>query len=834
MRQSAKVILAFGLILVFGFVWAFLSRVTDRTTSVSKMPIEGEGVLWSRTSAEKLVQIPSRDFSSAHDFSAVFSSLLKFGDHQSPAEGDGFFSELKEGEENFERLRQMYAIDMRMSPDQRRDLYMRVAEKRSQAKSAPPYPEWQPVGVGTRRSLDSGVRATSGRMSAAQYAYDHAQGLTVLWASGFNGGLWKALNLGLISIWVPVSRTMPDPSVGAFLVDRTNSNHLLIGTGDPWRVAGTGLYRSMDAGATWVPVPLTPTPSSFFKILQDRSDPNVILAAASTGLYRSHTGGSTWIRVYEGNITSLVQDPRAPGRWYAGQFGMGVLVSTNSGVEFNLINGDGGVSAGLAQPFKRISLALCESSSNYVYALVAANDWTLGGVYRSADSGANWVRIHAADSNHSQLANLSIAVHPSNPDRVVIGLTGSEMSTNATAASPSWTSYDSGHADVSSFLFVPEAVSPRNTQLIATNDGGVYVTNYATARNTVDDRLNTLGLNVQEIVGGGNIAGSWSEPSFLLAGLQDNGIVTIDSDGVRGVGGADGGQVSISPNYADSLFVSVGSPWNRAYSYNRGLNWRTLTCDVPIREWAPVFKVDPRPGLRTPYAFTSAAASGLWFKPARDFVCDWRPIGSDLLSSVTPPFHANYVEKAMNPFYDVLYLSQWQDSRLLVYDSQFDGALGSMTSHQVRTPPLAARTSHIDDGHATADSSTLQWDTVYYTTVHRRPSQAFLSQNRGQSWIEVTGDLSSLIPEAHFYQLVGNPSNMNELFMATSVGVFYSRNQGRSWEPFSQGLPTTTYVPNMALQFDNASEPKLYIGTRGQGFWSRTLTREVNFQDSFE
>ena len=99
--------------------------------------------------------------------------------------------------------------------------------------------------------------------------------------------------------------------------------------------------------------------------------------------------------------------------------------------------------------------------------------------------------------------------------------------------------------------------------------------------------------------------------------------------------------------------------------------------------------------------------------------------------------------------------------------------------------------------------------------------------DRGLPWQEVTGNLTSLAPDADYVELVGNPGNLDELFLATSVGVFYSFDRGVHWQPFNAGLPAVTRVQTLVMQYGNLSGQKLYIGTQGQGFWSRDLSDRI-------
>ncbi len=844
--------------------------------------------------------------------------------------------------EDIDELQEHYDRERELDPDQRQTLYRKVLAAVPHTLSIG-YPAWQPVGGGIYPDALSAAYAMSGRVSAAQYAYDEAQAMTVLWAAGAGGGLWKAQRIGSSESWVPVSSTLPDPTVGAFLVDRTDSRHLLIGTGNQGRSVGSGLYRSLNAGADWAPMAMTPTPSAFYKILQDRNNAGVILAATDRGLYRSETNGLTWAQIYSGDVTDLAQDPQTFQFWYAAARGVGVLESNNYGAAFHPIAGDGGLGEGLSAPIGRMALAVCESAPNYVYAIVGNDLNQLGGVYRSADYGYHWTPIRSEDHISLSAAShvMAIAVHPDNPDRVAIGIYAAEWSNDATSRTPSWSQLDGGHSDYTSLMFVPAAVSPGTTTLIATNDGGIFLVDYMSGH--LDDRMNTAGLNIEEQPErAAGMSGSRSEPNVLLAGLQDNGIVQIDRVAAQPVfarfPNVDGGQTSISPDDADQLYFSIGTPYTRIYSPDRGASWTALF--DATNEEAPPLVVDPRPGLAAPKLFTYFTASsasvyarenlnrtplstnealtitvnlstitvqlyagdntvtavnrirtalnsagldsavhvdpgagyfgiggyerggdqsirvvsnlsagpgttgfgttglssmgrfgGLWYKPAATTAMDWLPVGVDGALAREVSAHT-FVEKATNPFYDVLYVTGI-DGDLLVYDSQYAGPIGAMLGHEIRTPALATRTSMVDDARVYADRSTRQWDTVYFSTGARRPSQAFLSLDRGVSWSDVTGNLPELAPDADYNQLVANPNRLDELFLATSLGVFYSGDRGLTWEPFNQGLPAITRVQSLVLQSDNTAEPRLYIGTKGQGFWSRSIS-DVLFANGYE
>lgn len=684
---------------------------------------------------------------------------------------------------------------------------------------------WQALTGSAMRDPD-GVHHKAGRITSAAYAFDHSQGLRVLWLGSSSGGLWKSVYLGLLAIWAPVSSTLPgSPAVGGFVVHPNNSNRILIGTGDPWRYGGTGLYRTLDGGSTWALTSLSPIPGSFYKLALHRTTPDTVLAAADNGLWRSTDFGQSWTRVHANVTTDVVQDPRSPQYWYAGAPGVGVLESTDHGATWHPVNGNGG--NGIPDPVGRVALAVSESAPNYVYAVTEGNFGVLGGIFRSSNYGYDWARIDSVDMISWGMAfqSTAIAVDPTTPDRLFVGMGGVQWTQNATAATPCWTRnvgpgctgcssicIDGGHADFTSFVFVPGSSSAPSTSVIATTDGGYYVYNWAT--NSVSGAGNRLGLNVLQVMAPGNsLAVARANGQTFLTGLQDNGMGRYLSGDFSFLGGGDGGPSSISPDNPQEYFYSSGAAYSRYYSTDQGVTWRNVNCTLG-NQWTPAMLRDPTPGLAAPEVFTNTD-SHIWYKRVST-ACDWAQVNST--SPLPAGFAIKQIDQNNNLYSYVLYATGWGSERLYVMEGNGMGAL----LPQLRTPPLPTNASR-NDSLATADRSSLQPQTVYYVTATARPSRAYLSTNRGVSWRDVTGDLTALAPNAHYWELVANPANLNQLFLATSVGVFRSDNGGLSWYRYMEGLPAVVDVTNIELSYDGLATPVLHIGTFGRGYWSRPL-----------
>src|SRR5438128_106097 len=136
------------------------------------------------------------------------------------------------------------------------------------------------------------------------------------------GGLWKTTNRGLT--WRPIFDRYGSYSLGCVTIDPANSNVVWLGTGENqsqraigW---GDGVYKSVDAGATWTNVGL-PASEHIAKIVIDPRNSNVVFVASQgplwspggdRGLFKTTDGGKTWkpiLQVSENTgITDLVID----------------------------------------------------------------------------------------------------------------------------------------------------------------------------------------------------------------------------------------------------------------------------------------------------------------------------------------------------------------------------------------------------------------------------------------------------------------------------------------------------------------------------------------------
>ena len=146
-----------------------------------------------------------------------------------------------------------------------------------------------------------------------------------------NGGVWKSNDYG--RTWWPIFDDQPTGSIGAIAVAPSDPNIVYVGSGEglqrPDLSTGDGIYKSTDAGKTWVHLGLGEG-QQIPQIAVDPRDPGRLFVAVlghpygpneERGIYRSTDGGRTFQKVlYKDENTGgsdVAIDPANPDTVYA-------------------------------------------------------------------------------------------------------------------------------------------------------------------------------------------------------------------------------------------------------------------------------------------------------------------------------------------------------------------------------------------------------------------------------------------------------------------------------------------------------------------------------------
>ena len=203
------------------------------------------------------------------------------------------------------------------------------------------------------------------------------------------------------------------------------------------------------------------------------------------------------------------------GRIFAGIFGSQVYRSTDSTGNFwNNISPTG------VSNTSQVELAI-SSSGQIVYALGSG-----GWLSKSIDGGNTWTNLSTNGiSFYQSWYNFVMEVHPTDPNKVYIGMGWYMRSFDGGNSWVSSNYYDIGHPDHHVLKF-----SPNNPDdVIIGNDGGVYYTNQMNNSSLVSPPTIDLnrGFNVTQFysVAQKNIPND----NYILGGTQDNGTFKLET-----------------------------------------------------------------------------------------------------------------------------------------------------------------------------------------------------------------------------------------------------------------------------------------------------------------
>ena len=231
------------------------------------------------------------------------------------------------------------------------------------------------------------------------------------------GGVWESDNAG--RTWNPIFDSVGVASIGAIAVAPSNTNVIYVGTGEADMRSdiqhGDGMYKSVDAGKTWTHIGLTDT-RQIGKIVVDPNDADTVYVAAlghqygpnaERGVFKSTDGGRTWNKVlYKDENTGAIDlsmDPAHPNVIFASLWqtrrppwnvyppsngpGSGLYKSTDGGKSWTQITGNG-----FPAKVGHVGISISPANSNRIYANVDTNAVKTGGIYRSDDGGATWMK----------------------------------------------------------------------------------------------------------------------------------------------------------------------------------------------------------------------------------------------------------------------------------------------------------------------------------------------------------------------------------------------------------------------------------------------------------
>jgi photosystem II stability/assembly factor-like uncharacterized protein len=362
------------------------------------------------------------------------------------------------------------------------------------------------------------------------FAVDEAN-TDVMYVGTAAGGIFKTMNGG--TTWLPIFDHEVSVSIGALAIAPSSHDIIWAGAGEANNRQsasyGAGIYKSMDGGRTWKLMGLEAT-QAIGRIQIDPHDPNTVYVAALGGLwganaergvYKTTDGGKTWTKslfISENTgVTDLALDWTNPGTLYAAAYERrrtewgfngggpegGIYKTEDGGATWTKLTA--GLPYANGGDVGRIAITLFRRNTNVIYARIQHGQ---GGIYRSDDKGATWVRQSDNDSRPMYFGIMG--VDPNNDLRVWAPAAALYFSEDG-GRTFNTTRGASVHSDYHGFWIDP---SDSNHMMVGV-DGGIY-RSHDMGRTWEHDSIIAIGQFYEVTANGEN-------PYKVCGGLQDNG-----------------------------------------------------------------------------------------------------------------------------------------------------------------------------------------------------------------------------------------------------------------------------------------------------------------------
>jgi photosystem II stability/assembly factor-like uncharacterized protein len=692
-----------------------------------------------------------------------------------------------------------------------------------------------------------GPRMQGGRIEAIAVAPGRT---STIYAGAGSGSLWKSINNG--TTWTPIFAKESTASIGAVAVAPSNPNIVWVGTGEVLMArssyAGTGVYKSTDAGAHWTNMGLAESHHIAQVVIHPRDPDRVWVAVIGRqysesderGIYRTADGGKTWQRTLFVNgrtgAIDLTLDPSNPEVLYASMWdrsrkawgqtpngpGSGAYKSTDGGVTWqSLGNGlPSGASIG------RIGLAIARSNPKVIYALVdnyapapgtagrgrggAPTPDRIGGeVYRSDDRGASWRKV-----NTTPLATgwdfCLIQVAPDNEDIVYLpnnkfmvsedaGKTYREIQGTLVHLLPHGSSVL--HLDQHELWIDPAD----GDHMLLGNDGGLH--------QTYDRGKSWLHLNNIPIGEFYAVSVDMDTPYNIYGGTQDDAaLYGTSAQTLKDGQGDKWSHIYLDQWGGGDSYFTYRDPTDKdvmyyEHQFGELMRKRMSTGKTDaIAPKAPRGQPAYRTNWMTPFFFSAHAPRTMYYAAERLFKSPdrgdtWTAISGDLTSA--PAAQGNV------PWGTITSVSESPLSAALLYTGADDGRMhvtrdGGATWTRIGAElPERWVTRIVASRHDEA--------TVYVAMTGYRfddfSTYLYISRDYGRTWTSLAANLP-----AEPVNVIGeDPTDRRILYIGTDTGVFASIDQGRTWQSLCANLPT---IPVYDLVV-HPRDGELVIGTHG-------------------
>lgn len=659
------------------------------------------------------------------------------------------------------------------------------------------------------------------------------------------GGVWKSSDAGLT--WKSIFDDQPTSTIGAIAVAPSDPNVIYVGSGEANIrgnvMPGNGIYKSTTAGKTWTHV--WKQTGQIGRMLVHPTNPDIAYAAVlghafgpnpERGVYRTTDGGKTWKQVLKKDadtgaidicfdpanprilFAALYQVRRTPWSLVSGGPGSGLYRSEDAGETWKEIIPDDDENGLPPCPWGRVGIAVAPNDSRRVYALIEADK---GGLYRSDDGGEKWELVNPGRYLRQRPWYFStVTVDPANPDVVWCPTVRSLKSIDG---GKTFKSVKGPHHPDHHHLWI----DPKNPRrIVDSNDGGIDISTNG------GETWFAPPLPIAQFY---HINVDASVPYRIMGNMQDQGTAAGPSNSLctmgislsdwHTVGGGETGFSVADPTDPNIIYSGEYGGILTRYDH-RTRQARNISIyptnpsgkgAVELRyrfQWTAPILISPHDSKTLYHAgnilFKSTDAGRSWQKISADLTRDdttkqqfsGGPITGD---NTTAEYYCTIFALAESPKQAGVLWAGSDDG--LVHVSRDGGKSWSNVAKNLPGLPEWGTVCCIEASRHDASTAFLVVD------AHRLDNDkpyVYKTKDFGQTWSK----LSDKLPQDDYLRVVReDPLVPGMLYLGSESGVYYSRDEGFSWEKLKLNLPTCA-VSDLIIK-DN----DLVVGTNGRSLW---------------
>jgi len=663
------------------------------------------------------------------------------------------------------------------------------------------------------------------------------------------GGVWKTVDGG--RYWRCVSDGFfGSAAVGAIAVAPSDANVVYTGTGETTIRTdvsyGDGVYKSTDAGRSWIHVGLRES-RHVGKIAIHPANPDLVYVAAlgdafgpnpERGLYRSTDGGKKWTCVLhqgpEAGAVDVSMDANNPrilfaSTWRArrsfwditsGGPGSGLHRSFDGGDTWEMLGEAQGFPSGL---IGKIGVTVSRARPGRVWAIVEAEGEKMG-LWRSDDYGTTWTQTsRSRDLITRPWYYCHVFADPGHGDTVYI--TNFQM-WKSTDGGTSFTEITTPHGDNHDLWIDP--ADPR--RMIEGNDGGACVSfNGGASWSSIYNQMTAqfYRLDVDDVY-----------PYRVYGTQQDNTSIAVPSAtewGQIGLqdcfypGTGESGFMAVKPNDPDVVYIgAIGSSPGGNGALQR-YDHRTRQMQL-VNVWPEDSTgVAPRdlkyrfawtfPIVFSPHDPDTLYVGGNRIFRSRDEGMSWEAISPDI--SRNEPDKQGYSGgpitrdgASAETYATAAAIQESRHRKGEIWVTSDDGRVHKTSDDGKSWTDVTPKALPDHCYIGSVDISRHNADTVYIAATRYKladyKAYVFRTGDGGKSWTAIAGGL----PQGEITRVCrADPVKPGLLFVGTETGIHFSLDDGGSWHRMNGGLPVVP-VYDIKVHGDD-----LVAASHGRSFW---------------